>query len=305
MQKILYTGNTQQKIRSKFGDKKEIRARMPQRFPMTAEREYLRFTNSYMRELKKILQEELPTLKTEYKRQIKEAESMRNDGIFDLAGFIADFIARIHGKMMGRLNEMEESGSMLKMLRKIGMIAKSTEISEWKKQVRKTLGVDIYEDYYNGDFFASELENWVNDNVGLINTIPENMLGRMQKIILDGYNNGRSTTEITEQIQESYQISKRHARLIARDQMGKLNARINRKLHEDAGVHKYEWSDSGDQRVRESHRRLNGQIFEYSNPPETDDGRHCNPGEDYQCRCVDLAVFDFDTLTLPLVDDEE
>lgn len=305
MQKILYTGNTQQKIRSKFGDKKEIRARMPQRFPMTAEREYLRFTNSYMRELKKILQEELPTLKTEYKRQIKEAESMRNDGIFDLAGFIADFIARIHGKMMGRLNEMEESGSMLKMLRKIGMIAKSTEISEWKKQVRKTLGVDIYEDYYNGDFFASELENWVNDNVGLINTIPENMLGRMQKIILDGYNNGRSTTDITEQIQESYQISKRHARLIARDQMGKLNARINRKLHEDAGVHKYEWSDSGDQRVRESHRRLNGQIFEYSNPPETDDGRHCNPGEDYQCRCVDLAVFDFDTLTLPLVDDEE
>ena len=305
MQKILYTGKTQQKIRSKFGDKKEIRTKVPQRFPMTAEREYLRFTNAYMRELKKILQEELPTLKTEYKRQLAENENLRQDGIFDLAGFIADFIARIHGKMMGRLNEMETTGSLLKALRKIGTIAKATEISEWKRAVHKTLGVDIYEDYYNGDFFASELENWVNDNVGLINTIPENMLGRMQKIILDGYNNGRSTAEITEQIQESYQISKRHARLIARDQMGKLNARINRKLHEDAGVHKYEWSDSGDQRVRESHRRLNGKIFEYSNPPETDDGRHCNPGEDYQCRCVDLAIFDFDTLTLPLVDDEE
>ena len=64
MQKILYTGKTQQKIRSKFGDKKEIRTKVPQRFPMTAEREYLRFTNAYMRELKKILQEELPTLKT-------------------------------------------------------------------------------------------------------------------------------------------------------------------------------------------------------------------------------------------------
>ena len=76
----------------------------------------------------------------------------------------------------------------------------------------------------------------------------------------------------------------------------------SQELMRDAGVEEYIWSTSGDSRVRESHKKLNGKRFRWDDPPVVDEktGRRCHPGEDYECRCVALAVFDFDTIDLPI-----
>lgn len=95
------------------------------------------------------------------------------------------------------------------------------------------------------------------------------------------------------------------ANLLARDQIGTLSADLTRTRQESAGVKEYIWRSSGDERVRACHRELDGKTFRYDDPPamwymtkrgKIYTGRHCNPGEDYQCRCVAKPVFDFNRL---------
>lgn len=300
MQKYYYSEKTQQKMRSKFGSHDRLYGKAAHRFPESAEREYIRLMHSYMRQVKKVIEGELPTLMNQYKIEYEDYKAVHTDGFFDFKAFLDRFF----DGMKDKLDSMDAFGKIIKHLRKIGVITKKHEISEWKRMVHKTLGVNLSEDYYNGEFFESELAQWVSDNVDLISTIPKDMLERMKQIIYEGYQNGASAKDIAREIQDAYGMGKTHAEFIARDQMSKLSADITRKEHEDAGVTKYEWSDSGDERVRESHRRLNGRVFSYNNPPETDGGRHCNPGEDYNCRCVAIPVFEEDLLNLALEDED-
>jgi hypothetical protein len=60
------------------------------------------------------------------------------------------------------------------------------------------------------------------------------------------------------------------------------------------------WSTVQDERVRERHAELNGKRFKWGDPPVVDiqTGRRAESGEDYQCRCVALPVFDIDELNL-------
>jgi len=67
------------------------------------------------------------------------------------------------------------------------------------------------------------------------------------------------------------------ARLFARDQMQRFNKALTLSTFTSAGVTKIKWVTSHDIRVRESHRRLDGQIFDINNLPEEID--------DYNCRC--------------------
>lgn len=301
MQKMHYSYQTQDKLRKKFGSHDILYGKADPRFPESAEREYIRLMNQYMKIIKQSLEEELPKLKTEYRKQWEEQQALHQDGMFDLSLFLDKFFDSVFGAMQKKLNKFDTFRKLIKRLREIGGITKKTEISEWKRMVKKTLGIDLSEDYYNGGIFDDLIDQWVGENVDLIKTIPHEMLDHMKEIVKEGYLKGTNTTEITKQIQEAYSMSKSHAQMIARDQMSKLNADITRKEHEDAGVTKYRWSTSGDKRVRSCHRSFEGKIFEYDNPPEiwyerdggrVYTGRHCNPGKDYQCRCVAIPVFE-------------
>ena len=199
--------------------------------------------------------------------------------------------------------ELEQSLNRFSLYSRISEMAALTvklSIKEWKRAVKETVGIDLLDDYYAGQFYKLALEVWTRQNVDLIKTIPSESLGRMRDIVLDGYRNGKTTTNIVKEILREYSMTRRHAQLIARDQIAKLNGEIAKKQQQDAGVEEYEWSDSRDERVRTRHHDLNGKRFRWDDPPVVDErtGRRCHPGGDYQCRCVALPVFDIDTLDL-------
>lgn len=75
--------------------------------------------------------------------------------------------------------------------------------------------------------------------------------------------------------------------LIARDQTAKLTARLDRLRQEQAGIEKYRWLTSRDERVRSQHRQYDGETYDWNNPPS--DG---HPGEAVQCRCLAIAVIE-------------
>lgn len=67
------------------------------------------------------------------------------------------------------------------------------------------------------------------------------------------------------------------ARLFARDQMARFNKALTIATFQNGDVTKVKWVTSHDARVRQSHKDLDGKIFNLSDlPPEVDD---------YNCRC--------------------
>jgi SPP1 gp7 family putative phage head morphogenesis protein len=97
-------------------------------------------------------------------------------------------------------------------------------------------------------------------------------------------------TPLASRLQAKLGFSRSRAKLVARDQVSKINGTLSEQRHKAAGAEKYEWSTSSDERVRPEHAALDGQQFAYDDPDGGDGG--LKPGQAVSCRCVGLAVFD-------------
>lgn len=291
---------TLRKVGRKFYGHDNLYSKYDPQIPAAAEREYMRLTNDYMKILKKELEETLPELKESYRQNRNElvAENRRADSATSLMLKVNAIFTEIQSNLIAKTTGF----GLRRKLELLANLNRKLTVKEWKKAIKATLGIDIREDYYLGDFYAEQLMKWVEENVNLIKTIPFDSLDKMKEIVYDGYTNGRTTTQMVKDIQRVYGVDKRHANLIARDQTAKLNGQIQRYQQQDAGIEEYIWCTCGDARVRRSHRELNGKKFRWDTPPINSDGRACNPGEDYQCRCIGRPVFKKETLNLPIDD---
>lgn len=290
-----------EKTRKRFGSHKTLYSKYDPKIPQTAEREYVRITRAYMSILREEVETQLPKLKEVYKANRDEEVSShrRNDSASDLMIAITDIFNTIKNNVISRT----EKFGLRRKLENMAFLTRKLTVKEWKRAVKATLGIDIREDYYLGDFYKEMLEEWVKENVDLIKTIPEETLDKMKAIVYEGFADGKTTTRMLKEIQHTYGISRRRARFIARDQVAKLNGQIQHAQQEDSGITKYIWSTAGDERVRRSHKELNGKIFEWNDPPLNSDGRRCHPGEDYGCRCIGRPVFERGHISLPVDDD--
>jgi SPP1 gp7 family putative phage head morphogenesis protein len=326
---------TREAVKKKFGGKRLLISRVTPHYPQSLEREYVRLINSCMALFKNTLAEYLPDICAALERngngdlRLDTADDESETPTRRTWTEIAAADTAVENVFADVLNDFGKRQGLFGLRNRIEKLTKLTRkltIAEWKRVVKRTLGIDIMADYYNGLKFQRLLDKWIADNVGLIKTIPQDTLGKMRDIVKQGYLNGSPVMQrgfviqrkmkdgtvkavtlrskqktIAEQIQDAYNISKSHAQLIARDQIAKLNAQITQEQMTDAGVTEYVWRTMDDRRVRDGHRVLNNKRFKFTEPPVVDKktGRRANPGGDYQCRCVPLPVFDLDTVTLP------
>ena len=301
MEQELLDRLTRQKVSKKFGSHEVLYSKYTPQIPASAEREYVRMTNAYMAILREELEKELPRLKEAYKanRDAEVKANQRHDGYTDLLLAVSDVFNAVRNNVIARTSGF----GLRRKLEALANTNRKLTIKEWKKAIKATLGIDIREDYYLGDFYVEQIVKWIDYNVSLIETIPEQTLDKMHDIVYEGFTKGKTTTRIVNEIQRAYGISKRRAKLIARDQTAKLNGQIQQAQQRDAGIEEYIWYTTGDNRVRSSHRELHGKKFRWDDPPVNKDGRKCNPGEDYQCRCIGRPVFNRNKISLPV--DEE
>lgn len=115
---------------------------------------------------------------------------------------------------------------------------------------------------------------------------------RVEKNALDGYR----FDSLISGIKGRMSVSDNKAKFLARQETSLFLAKFREKRFKDGGITRYRWSTAHDERVRHSHSELNGQVFSYDNPPITttigDKVRRNNPGQDYNCRCVDIPVLE-------------
>lgn len=130
------------------------------------------------------------------------------------------------------------------------------------------------------------VEQWVAENVGLMTNIEESFAQALEKRVLEVLSEGTPTLDFAKELQETYGLAWNQASFIARDQTAKIAGAVAQARQTAYGIDSFQWSTSGDSRVRQKHANLDGQIFTWA---EGGPGGII-PGSDFQCRCVALAV---------------
>ena len=187
-------------LKEKNKGKRYVVCKYQQKFPDSAEREYIRIVNSYMAAEKEILIKYIPLLK----QILNEASQFHTDSKKDnenrrkqsRLSVIDNIIVKLTVLFRSIEKEVEAAAGLYDLKRKINNIAnlghKFTTM-EWKKAVRKALGINLLDDYYSGDIYKDLLEKWVSDNVDLIKTAQNNSLDKMKEIVYQNYMKGTTT----------------------------------------------------------------------------------------------------------------
>jgi SPP1 gp7 family putative phage head morphogenesis protein len=285
-------------VKGKFKGSRNLKCKVAVHYKENSGREYARLMWSYIRLVKEVINLYFPEIKSAYMGDKYDITTYHQDDNKSLMKIVENAFAKMGGVLDKRMTSFE----LERKVKSLAEQARKLSVKEWKKVVNATLGIDIADDYYLGEFYQQQLDTWSADNANLIKSIPHDMLSEMEGIMKDGFNSGRTLTDIVSEIESVYHIGRNKAKFLARDQMAKLNSDLSEYQQRDAGITQYEWSTSQDGRVRDSHRELNGKRFSWDNPPIVDKktNRRAHPGQDYQCRCVALPVFDIDTLNLPV-----
>ena len=304
MNNIQHQEAVKEAVQGKFKGSQPLKSKTIPLYPDNAEREFQRITNAYMKLLNVELKKKLPAMMSEYAKE-RHGDS-RYDDSRDLDARLRQLLQEVSAALERRIAEY----GLDEKIEKIASMTRNTSLREWKRSVKNTLGIDLLDDYYKGEFYDEAIRRWVADNILKIKSIPTETLGDMRKIILDSYMKGSSIRDMQAEIQEQYNVSKKKAALLARDQVATLNAQITKLQQQDAGCKRYRWSTSKDSRVRPCHRELHGKSFSWDDPPEmwyetkkrgrVYTGRRCHPGEDYCCRCIAIPEFDYETIDVPM-----
>lgn len=197
-----------------------------------------------------------------------------------LGGDLSIILSGIKVEFARRMTEAE----LAVAAERLGVAVTSHNLKQLSKSLKTVLDVDVF----GGEpFLKSQLENYVEQNVGLIKSVDARYFTEVEEIVFRGARQGLSTQEISATIRKRGNIAKRRSDLIARDQVNKLNGQLSKLRQTDLGVGRYVWRTSLDERVRATHRVREGQIFSWDEPPG--DG---HPGEPINCRCYAEPVLE-------------
>lgn len=266
--------------------------------PDSAEREYLRFLNKYVQkyidlmrqglsevvpQLKGVAADELPMVRKDAFRMDENIEA-RLKRLFDMIGVeldksFSDFVLRRAARAM--INNVNKS-SKLNTQRQV------------KAGYPKDKESPDLEPLMTDKKLSPYFDNVVDENVGLIKSIPRAKLETFKNQLVSMITQDATHAQIRDAIAKNFDLTKNHAALIATDQVGKLNGALNKYRQQQLGGRRYKWHTTKDGRERPDHRKLDGKVFFWSRPPIVDSRtkQRGNPGDAIRCRCWPEMILD-------------
>lgn len=128
------------------------------------------------------------------------------------------------------------------------------------------------------------------EQVTLIKSLPLEAAERVHKLAVEGLANGSRASELAAEIMRSGEVAKSRANLIARTETGRAQTTLTQARAQSVGSTHFRWVTAHDSDVRPSHKKLDGKIFRWDDPPECDPGHHALPGAIWNCRCVAIPI---------------
>jgi SPP1 gp7 family putative phage head morphogenesis protein len=147
-------------------------------------------------------------------------------------------------------------------------------------------------DIFTGPGVGEVARKLQNEQVALITSLPIEAAQKAQEISRDAVITGTRADVTAKKILDLGEITESRATLIARTETAKANTALTVARATAAGSKSFIWRTAGDADVRESHRVLDGKIFEYADPPfvSPEEGSHL-PGDIWNCRCYAEPIF--------------
>jgi SPP1 gp7 family putative phage head morphogenesis protein len=232
---------------------------------------YERFVAVAFRALRKLVAEHIT--------QADLAQLLRTDSI------LPHYMRQKFGVIDLKFAELfERKGDILDRAYDTGLSVENLAEQQWRKLIGRSV---IKPDPMKVAKFATA-------NVRLIKSVAARHLVDVQRVIENAIIYGARPERLAEEIEARYGVSESRARLIARDQTLKFHGDLVKDKQTKAGIDRYVWTTSSDERVREMHAELDGTEQSWSEDPVTNPQGDTNcPGRDYQCRCIAYPVFDW------------
>lgn len=145
------------------------------------------------------------------------------------------------------------------------------------------------------------LGEWTETFVKLCRSADAQGKADIARAVSGGKMRGENMRQVESAVEASLKgKAKAKAELIARTETGKLNNACTMAGYREAGITRYRWLATPDERTRPSHAAMNGRICAVGEPDtwyedterglerrsRTRDMYHGDPGTDFQCRCT-------------------
>ena len=150
------------------------------------------------------------------------------------------------------------------------------------------------------------VEMLVQENARLIRSLPIKLAQQATAIVSERQQEGLRASEIAKELRLRLpRLAESRIQLIARTEVGKAESAVTQSRAESLGLHWYTWRTSEDQRVRRSHRLMDGVLVSWNDPPspealagEKSYGRY-QAGCIFNCRCLSLPLIDAQSVSWP------
>lgn len=142
------------------------------------------------------------------------------------------------------------------------------------------MGIELSLLIQSEPWLAEAISNFLAENVSLIRTVSETYLNQVEDRVFAAVRTGMRHEELAKELEERFNVSESRAKVIARDQVGKFNSKLNTTRQQNLGITHFIWRTANDNRVRPEHEDLDGKRFAFDDPPA--EGL---PGEPIMCRC--------------------
>jgi SPP1 gp7 family putative phage head morphogenesis protein len=134
------------------------------------------------------------------------------------------------------------------------------------------------------------LRQLLQEQVTLITSLPTEAGERVHRLTTEALTDSSRANEIAKEIMRSGEVTENRAKLIARTETGRTAVSLTRARAEFIGSEGYIWRTAGDRDVRPSHKRMEGKMVKWSEPPTLSDGTVTHAGAIFNCRCYPEPV---------------
>jgi SPP1 gp7 family putative phage head morphogenesis protein len=265
--------------------RKARRRRPPKaRAPKPGEREYARAIAEVAEAARAAVDREIvPMLAAwsdEARRELDRVDDVRMDE--GLGRRVSDLVRRVAARFV----EAIRPAALEDLASRFASRTAQWSRAETDRRVKAAIGVDVFTAEPNLGPLA---EVFVAENVALIRTIPERYFAQVEGVVLRGAASGTLPRDMASQLAEQFEVSRRRAAVIARDQVGKFYGEVNKARQQKLGLKTYTWRTVGDNRVRSEHEAREGKVYAW-NPEDAVDGVEYlppeeQPGAPILCRC--------------------
>ncbi len=162
------------------------------------------------------------------------------------------------------------------------------------KQMNKMFNLNPF---YSEDNIKKSVHFWIDKNIKNISDIPKNYINKLQILVNNIINQNKANDDkkksieiFKESLTNTHDKIENNVANLSRDQVNSLDGEITMILQKEIGVMKFIWQTCRDERVRKTHRELEGQLCEWDDLPKIA-GETVWPGSQFNCRCTAKPIF--------------